>query len=128
DRNRSEIRSAANLETAKSMVDDFVPDECPSTVPTPILLEMYREYNLVRFLRTVYAIPLSLGPTDLTNENERTNSRILSSRTVDEVKLMVDQAQTTHFRSSEDVPSDKLAQIERLYELLLSEYRLRIEN
>ena len=142
DRQRPEIRCARSLEAAKSIINELIREEAGSYPQEPVLLETYRDYNLVQFRAKIYAVPLSPGPIDLTNERARSNSQILAAKSVEQAKLIVDQGQTPAPRNAGNVLIDALiantqlhnylcekeAKLNDLYHLLLSEYRAKIDE
>lgn len=60
-----------------------------SSMNAPELLYSYKGYNLVKYKDHIYGIPQSLGPVDLTYEEERNNSRILVGNTPRKVKSQI---------------------------------------
>jgi GT2 family glycosyltransferase len=95
DRERPGILSTTSIEVAKSSVDAVVGRTVESSlnVNTPLLLETYRYHNLVRFNGQICAVPLSLGPIDLTQDTLGSNPKILTADNVEDTKLILDRIQ-----------------------------------
>src|SRR5205809_5119027 len=55
-----------------------------------ILLQTYKDHNLVRVNGKVFAVPLSLGPIDLTRENTESIPQILAAQSIESAKQMLD--------------------------------------
>jgi len=99
DRERPEIITAASLENAKSAVDAMIGrnGDLSFSSSCPVLLQTYKDHNLVRFNGKICAVPLSLGHVDLTEETIRCTPHILTAGSIDEAKMRLDRtrAETT---------------------------------
>ena len=91
ERERMDILSAKSLELAKSAVDAIAnsSDKLESVAVVPQLLESYKGYNLVGYLNEVFVIPISLGPVNLADENDRKRAEILKVSSVDAARSAV---------------------------------------
>lgn len=58
---------------------------------SPPLIETYSNYNFVRYGRFVYAIPQSLGPVDISDENSRNLPELLSAKSRVELRKKIDE-------------------------------------
>jgi len=109
ERRRPGILSAKTIEMAKSAVDAVLGTngEVSLHMHRPILVETYNDHNLVRLNGKVLAVPLSLGPIDLTEEKARFIPQILSAASIEEARKILDgqraalPAQSLQERSSE---------------------------
>ena len=63
----------------------------PRRQAPPPLLASFREYNLMRYGRHVYAVPQSLGPIDITNDAARDELCLVSGSTVADVQAKLAQ-------------------------------------
>lgn len=64
-----------------------------SAVP-PMLVTDHNKYNIVYYDKVFYAVPQSLGPMDLTNEEDRSRPGILRAKSGEEAKNLIDQVST----------------------------------
>ncbi len=58
----------------------------------PTLVGSYAGYNLVKYQRLVFAVPMVLGPMNLTESASQNNPLVLRAATLDEAKLKIDGA------------------------------------
>jgi hypothetical protein len=56
----------------------------------PPMIESYKEFNVVRYGRKVFALPWSLGPVDITQNDDRTRLGILVAGSVDAIRELID--------------------------------------
>ncbi|MGP0059744.1 MAG: class I SAM-dependent methyltransferase [Beijerinckiaceae bacterium] len=56
----------------------------------PPLISSYKEYNLIRYGRKVFALPWPLGPIDITKEADRKRVGILSADSISTVRELID--------------------------------------
>jgi len=57
----------------------------------PPLIESYKEHNLVRYGKSVFAIPWRKGAVDITLETDRKRPGILVTNSIAEARVMIDQ-------------------------------------
>jgi hypothetical protein len=115
DRERPEIRSTKSLEAAQSLIDGMIghSGQAGSGMESPILLQTYQDHNLVSLNGEIYAVPLSLGPIDLTEENVRSKPEILTAGSIDGAIIMIERVQK--LQHQQNLLSEKQAKIEELY-------------
>lgn len=56
----------------------------------PPLIESYREHNLIRYGKLVYAVPWLIGAVDITSESDRADQRIISAPSIEALHRLID--------------------------------------
>jgi hypothetical protein len=56
----------------------------------PPIIESYREFNLVRYGKEIFALPWSLGPIDITQDAGRKRAGILSADSIEAVRRLIE--------------------------------------
>jgi hypothetical protein len=79
----------AAVEKLKELLRD-APLISSDSIPT--LVGSYAGYNLVRYQRLVFAVPVVLGPMNLTESDSQNNPLVLRATTVEEAKLKIEKA------------------------------------
>jgi len=92
ERERVDILVATSLGSAKATVDGIVTssDKLGSAVAVPQVLESYEGYNIVGYRNEVLVIPTSLGPVNLTSDDDRKRPEIFKVSSVDAGRSAVD--------------------------------------
>ncbi len=62
----------------------------PRRQSQPQILEKYKEYNIVRYGKKIFAAPWSLGPIDITQEADRKRDGILSADSIKVVRELIE--------------------------------------
>lgn len=57
----------------------------------PPMIESYREFNLVRYGRFIYAIPWKVGAIDITLDKDRLHPKLLKASSIEEARRLIDQ-------------------------------------
>lgn len=81
------IISADTLDDAKSLIDESI-----ALMAAPELIEMRSNFNIVKYKNRFWSIPHALGEADITKQNIRENTSVLSAETLNEAKDQIDQA------------------------------------
>ena len=78
--------SAQDIKTVKVLVDT---KEYPNYYP--VLTDSYRNYNLIKYVNKVFAVPQSLGKVEFSFPMEGIPPEVLSAHTQEDVKTLIDQ-------------------------------------
>mgnify|MGYP001605656260 FL=1 len=78
--------SAQDIKTVKVLVDT---KEHPNYYP--VLTDSYRNYNLIKYVNKVFAVPQSLGKVEFSFPMEGIPPEVLSAHTQEDVKTLIDQ-------------------------------------
>lgn len=81
-----EVLSASTVEDVKILVDKDL--ECNFN---PTVIESYRNYNIIKYLKKVFAVPQSLGKVEFSLSMEGIPPEVLSASTAEDVKILIDQ-------------------------------------
>ncbi len=92
ERNLPNVVNAKTLQEIEKLISERI-----SFADCPVLLDSYKEYNLVQYKNRIFAISQSLGDVDLARENEvnirkyREDKKCILGTSLDEAKHLVDQ-------------------------------------
>jgi hypothetical protein len=90
--NRGVAVVSKSLEELKRLLDQSPNDGGPKGSSGPILVEEgYRGFNLIRYDKTIYAIPQVEGAFEIERINRNEYNPWFSGRSVDEVQRLIDQ-------------------------------------
>jgi glycosyltransferase involved in cell wall biosynthesis len=59
--------------------------------PLPVILANYQGFNLIRYRDLFYALPQALGHIDFTDKEQLRHPEIISSRTLEDVRKLIDE-------------------------------------
>ncbi len=62
----------------------------------PPVIGEYKEYNLMRYKKLIYAVPQHINKFDVTDEMERQNPVIITGKSVHEAKKLIDEQGVTY--------------------------------
>jgi hypothetical protein len=101
-RSHPDVLQAKSISKLKKLIKKFQEDAEKNPAlffENPTLIDSHANYNLVGFKKEIYALPQSLGPTDLTVESQRTQPEILQAATVKQLKKLVDKINKPDYSS-----------------------------
>ncbi|MGA2916324.1 MAG: glycosyltransferase [Sedimentisphaerales bacterium] len=83
---RIETLSADTVEAVKKIIDSS-----DRSIYCPILLDTYKEYNIIKYLGRIYGIPHRWGKVDLFDPEQLCRMETLSADTIEAVKRLIDK-------------------------------------
>lgn len=90
--------SADTVEAVKELID-----KTDRSLYWPTMLEVYQEYNIVKYRGKIYGVPHSLGKVDFTQKSQRSLPGILSADTQQELISLIEQKESTEDKQSVQV-------------------------